>query len=532
MPLPRIAIVGRPNVGKSSLVNMLARRKVAIVDPTPGVTRDRVSTIVELDSPDGSGPVKQVEVTDTGGYGVYVADDSRYNEVGEDLAVLREDIEHQIGEAVRSADLILFAIDCQVGETPQDAEIAKLLREQRFGERSRAVEVAGSAMATDTRAPARQVPVRVVATKCDGPKWEAHAFELASLGFGEPLACSAASNYFRRDFVDELYELLPEPDETPEPEADLKIAIVGKRNAGKSTLVNTIAGQKRVIVSEIAGTTRDAVDVKVEYADKSLLLIDTAGQRRKKSFQDQIEWYAFDRAKTAIDRADVVLHMIDAQEEISQVDEQIAALIVKAYKPVIIVLNKWDMVAGRADDKGRAVTPERFEEYVRKALQGLSFAPIAMMSAEDGTNVRAVVDLASELHDQASERVSTGVLNRLIEGILERRGPTSKLGTQVRVYYAAQVAVCPPTIVLVVNRPDLFTDNYRRYLLNRFRETLPFEEVPIKLLVRGRKPGKKGKAYAVGAEGELTPEELADERLAELAAMDAGEFFDDESPEG
>ena len=520
MPIPRVAIVGRPNVGKSSLVNMLAGRKVAIVDPTPGVTRDRVSTIVELDSPDGSGPVKPVEVVDTGGWGVYTAEGGRYNEVGADLSTLTKDIERQIAEGVRSADVILFAVDCQAGATPQDEEIGQLLREQKLGRAE-----GGKA---EHREP---VPVRVVATKCDGPKWEAHAFELASLGFGEPIACSAKSNYFRRDFVDELYEMLPEPDDTPEPQADLKIAIIGKRNAGKSTLVNALAGEERVIVSEIAGTTRDAVDVKIDDGGRSVLLIDTAGHRRKKSFQDQIEWYAFDRVQRAIDRCDVVLHVIDAEEEISQVDEHLAQLVVKAYKPVILVLNKWDLVEGRADDKGRPVTPERFEEYVRKALQGLPFAPIAMMSAKDHRNIRPVVDLAFELAAQAAERVSTGKLNRLVESILDKRGPSSKLGTQVRVYYAAQVAASPPTIALVVNRPDLFTDNYRRYLINRFRETLPFEEVPIKLIIRGRKPGKKGKAYEVSAEGVLTPEELADERLAELAAMDATEFFDDDTPE-
>ena len=250
-------------------------------------------------APGGAGPVKQLEITDTGGYGVYVAEDGRYNDVGEDLHTLTDDIESQIAEAIRAADLILFAVDCQTGITPRDEEIAQLLREQKLGAHD------------------RHVPVRVVATKCDGPKWEAHAFELAALGFDEPLAVSAKSNYFRRDFIDELYEALPEPDETPEPEADIRIAIIGKRNAGKSTLVNTIAGEKRVIVSEIAGTTRDAVDVKVEKNGKSILLIDTAGHRKKKSYQDQIEWYAFDRAKTAIDRADVILHLIDAESEIS-----------------------------------------------------------------------------------------------------------------------------------------------------------------------------------------------------------------------
>jgi len=483
---------------------MFAGRKVAIVDPTPGVTRDRVSVLVDLDSPDGAGPVKTVEVTDTGGYGVYVGEGGRYDDVGADLSSLTKDIERQIAEAVRAADLVLFAIDTQAGVTPQDEEIARMLREQRLGQDARS-----------SKGERRRVPVQVVATKCDGPKWEAHAFELAALGFGEPLMCSSKSNYFRRETLDALWEAMPEPDEEREPEADLRIAIIGKRNAGKSTLVNALAGQERVIVSEIAGTTRDAVDVRFDFGGRSILAIDTAGLRRKRSMKDAVEWYAFDRAKRAIDRADVVLLLIDATDTVSQVDEQLAMLVQKSFKPVVIVVNKWDLAEGRTGPTGKPVKPEGYEKYVRKELKGLHFAPIALMSAKEGVNLRGVIDLAFEMHEQSGQRVTTGKLNRLVRGILEQRGPSSKLGTFVKVFYVSQVRAHPPTILLVANRPDLFTDQYERYLLNRFRDELPFSEVPIKLIVRGRKQRE-----------DFEEQELPDEALAAIERIDAGEDVD------
>jgi GTP-binding protein len=329
--------------------------------------------------------------------------------------------------------------------------------------------------------------VRVVATKVDGPKWEAHGYELAALGFGEPLLCSARSNYFRRDLMDALYQMLPAPSGEHAPAADMKLAIIGKRNAGKSSLVNAVAGEKRVIVSEIAGTTRDAVDVRVEFDGRSVLLIDTAGLRRKKSFASQIEWWAFDRARRAIDRADAVLLLVDAAEPLSQVDEQLAMLVQKAYKPCVIVVNKWDLVEGRRTGKGREVSPRDYEQYLRDELKGLAFAPISFVSAETGLNIRETIDLAFEIMEQSRGRVTTGRLNRMITGILERHNPPSKLGTRAKAYYVAQVAASPPTIVLVVNKPELFTPNYQRFLVNRFREELPFPEVPIRLLIRGRK---------------------------------------------
>ena len=213
----------------------------------------------------------------------------------------------------------------------------------------------------------------------------------------------------------------------------MKISIVGKRNAGKSTLINTLAGEQRVIVSEIAGTTRDAIDVKIEMGERSILAIDTAGLRRKKSFQDKIEYYALDRAKRAISRSDVVLFMLDSTTEISQVDEQLGQLIVDSHKPVVIVLNKWDIAKDGADQAGRKATPSRYEEYIRKELKGLSWAPIAIISAKEGLNLTSALEVAFDIYEQASTRVGTGQLNRTIGSIIQARGPTNKLGAEAQI---------------------------------------------------------------------------------------------------
>jgi len=494
MPIPRVAIVGRPNVGKSSLMNMIAGAKVSIVDPAPGVTRDRVTAIVDLKPPDGRGPVKSIEFVDTGGFGVYVAEGERFDEVGNDLAKLTSGIEFQIAQAVEQSDLVLFAVDAQQGVTPQDEEIARLLRERKLGgvEKGKGKKKGTAPVGKkerEAKVPQVKGPlVRIVATKVDGPKWESHALETAALGFGDPLPVSAKSNYFRRDFLDAIYDLIPDRVDEPEsPRADLQIAIIGKRNAGKSTLVNTIAGAPRMIVSEIPGTTRDAVDVRMEYDGKSLVVIDTAGLRRKRSFQNMVEHFAFDRVQRAIDRADVLMLLIDATEKISQVDEQLAMLAQKTYKPVIIVVNKWDEAAGKPDKKGKPVDVARYEEYIRSELKGLSFAPIAFMSGKTGLNVKRTVNLAFELRQQSAERVTTGKLNRLIRIIMEKRGPTDIKGTFAKVFYVAQTGVEPPTITMVVNHPDLFTPNYLRFLMNRFREQLPFNEVPIRIVIRARR---------------------------------------------
>ncbi len=470
MSMPRVAIVGRPNVGKSSLMNLLAQERVSIVDSTPGVTRDRVAAVVELRPPGHEGESKLVEVVDTGGYGVYTAEHNRFNEIGEDLSRLSAPVEAQIDHAVRSADAILFVVDAQAGLTALDETFAQILRQK-------AAEFGG-------------IPVRVVANKTDGESWEPHAYEAAALGFGEPILVSAKNKFRRRLFLEELFGLTPEESRlggADESAPEMRVAIVGKRNAGKSTFVNALAGEERVIVSEIAGTTRDAVDVRFEIDGRACVAIDTAGLRKRKSIPDRVEWYARDRALNSVDRADVTILMIDATERISQVDKNLSKELQERYAPTVIVVNKWDLVEGRIGRYGRPVDPEDYRKYLEEELVGLSRAPIVFASAKEGRSLREIIEVAFDLHEQATSRVGTGELNRMMTEILEERGPSSKLGRQAKIYYVSQVAVSPPTIVMVVNQEDLFKPEYRRYLLNRLAERTPFAEVPIRLIIRERK---------------------------------------------
>jgi GTP-binding protein len=577
MPIPRVAIVGRPNVGKSSLMNMIAGAKVSIVDPSAGTTRDRVTAIVEVEGPTRGEDTKAIEFVDTGGFGVYVAQGAKFDEIGNDLTKLTDSIEFQIQQAVGNADLVLFCVDVQQGITPQDQEVARLLREHRLGPAAgrsgsktqqdkkalakKNAKKSGSASTATTElnadapaAPIVPTPIRIVATKVDGPKWELHAHELSALGFGEPIPVSAKTNYFRRDFMETVYDLLPAQGEKEKrPHADLMLAIVGKRNAGKSTLVNTLAGAPRMIVSEIAGTTRDAVDVRLELDGRSLVAIDTAGLRKKKSFQNMIDVYSLDRLQRAVDRSDIILLLLDATEKISQVDEHLAMMAQKAFKPAMIVVNKWDLTKGRKDRKGKPITTEIYEDYVRAELKGLWYAPIAFMSGKSGLNVKETIDLAFELMDQSSQRVTTGKLNRLVRAIVAQRGPTDLKGRFAKMYYVAQTGVLPPTITLVVNFPEMFRPNYLRFLENRFREELPFSEVPMRIVVRARrqregdmadgpdgqvriKPGRKGvgqrlSGRTIGAKpfDESAFEALGDELLSDeyTEVVDPGRFSED-----
>lgn len=474
MSLPRVAIVGRPNVGKSSLMNMLAKAKVSIVDPTPGVTRDRVTAMVELTGPERGDVPRLIELTDTGGYGVYTSSGARYDDAQHDLSTLTAQIEAQIGAAVERADLILFVVDAQAGITALDQTVAELLRRRALGK---------------GRAAARRVPIAVVANKVDADKWENHAPEAASLGFGEPLIVSAKTNFRRRDFIERLYRLVPEAgnDAAPEISPEMKIALVGRRNAGKSTFVNALAGEERCIVSEIPGTTRDAIDVRFEMDGRRLMAIDTAGLRKKSRFADAIEHYALQRLVMAIKRADVVLLLMDATEEISAIDKRLGQQVQEEFKPCVVVVTKWDLVHGRVNRKGEIVTVDDYRAYIEREMPGLSYCPIVFTSAAEGRGLKDVINVAFELFEQSRERVPTARLNEVMRAILAHRGPSSKLGTKAKVLYVSQIAVQPPTIVAVVNKPELFGPEYERYLLNRLREELPFEEIPIRLVIRGRR---------------------------------------------
>ena len=452
--VPKVVIIGRPNVGKSSLLNMLARRRVSIVDAMPGVTRDRISTVVELPQPPGSEQPVIVELVDTGGHGIVDSQD------------LTADVERQIARGVDEADLILFVIDVQSGIMPLDHEVARLLRSSAAGR-----------------------PVLVVANKVDGTSHEPAAWEALQLGFGEPVMVSAENRYNKIALTDAICARIEAGTRAAgtagaSPPADdldpgMRLAIVGKRNAGKSALVNALAGADRVIVSEVEGTTRDAVDVRFEMGDHRFTAIDTAGVRKRKSIKRDVDYYSHHRALRSIRRADVVLMLVDASVPVSQVDTQLAAEILQHFRPCVIVVNKWDLAE-------RQHTQEQYMDYLDKALRGLSFAPIAFISALRGEGLGELIAMASTLYRQAGHRVTTGVLNRVAERILAERTPVSKLGRQPKVYYVTQLQIHPPTIAMFVNKPDLFDAGYERFFINRLRDELPFSEVPIRLLIRGR----------------------------------------------
>lgn len=543
-------------------MNMLAGRKVSITDDTPGTTRDRVSTIITLMGELETDAPVQVELTDTGGYGVYTRADGRFDDAGMDLASLTRDIEGQIAKAVANADLVLFVVDTQAGITPMDEAVARLLREGGLAP-AEDEPAQGGTKAKRTKHKVRDASaagkIVLVANKADGPKWENHAFEAAALGFGEPLIVSAKNNYRRRDLNERLHKLArvivrrhkkERTDRSlqgPAGQPDMKLAIVGKRNSGKSTLVNTLAGEQRVIVSEIAGTTRDAIDVRFTMDGRSFLAIDTAGLRRKNSFDQRIEWWALDRMEQAIDRCDVALVMVDATEPLSHVDHQVGMMLAERNKPAVIVVNKWDLAEGRpakgqAGQSGKGVSPEVYEEYIRKELKGLWYAPIAFISAKNNENVKETIGLAFELAQQAGARMGTGVLNRVVRTIVERQGPPSRNGTFAKVYYAAQIGNYPPTIALVVNKPEMFTQQYERFLLNRLRNESPFGEVPIKLVIKGRsKRATRADAEEIqdlvqqAADTENQARTQAATSRGRRAAItrqadDAGEYFDEPSP--
>jgi len=436
MRLPVVAIVGRPNVGKSSLLNLLARRRVSIVDPTPGVTRDRVSAVVEMDD-------RYFEVIDTGGYGIEDADD------------LTEHVEQQIRFALAGASLVLFVVDLLDELTPLDHEVARLLR-------------------------TIDIPVRLVANKADTDQHEQAAGQFAALGFGHPLCVSALHGRHRRELLEEIIAVIGDrtADEAPEPV--MKLALVGRRNVGKSTFINALAGEERVIVSEIPGTTRDAIDVRFELDGRAFLAIDTAGLKKPRRHKTDIEFYGYTRAVASIRRADVALFLIDATVPVGEVDKKLGHLIVEEFKPCVLVVNKWDLAKGRAD-------AEAYGEYLARTIPHLRYAPLAFTTATAGRNIRATVDLAQGLFKQARTRVTTGLLNRAVEDILADAQPMAdKHGAQPKIYYATQIAICPPTIVLFVNSPALVREQYRRFVEKRLGEALPFEEIPIRLIWRRR----------------------------------------------
>jgi len=443
--LPRVAIVGRPNVGKSTLLNRMCGSRVAIVEPTAGVTRDRVSVPSRIMGAFGT---RWVEVIDTGGIGVVDRDD---------LGPL---VEAQISTALASADLVLFLVDVRDGITPLDREAAKLLR-------------------------LSELPVLLVVNKTEGRtlEWDVDSFRALGVE-SEPMPISAQNGGGLTDLYERIIEHLPEaPEENASAVPVMKFAVVGRRNAGKSTLINKLAREDRMIVSEIPGTTRDSVDVIFERDGKTFVAIDTAGVRKRSKLEDAIEFYSEARSRKTIRRADVVVLLFDVTQKLSATEKNLARYIIDHHKPVILAANKWDLV--------RDLSPDDFQAYIAQELSGLTFAPVVFLSSKEGRNVDAMLTLANELFEQGKQRVSTGELNRVLEKALQARAPSSR-GYRVRLRYATQAEVSPPTFVLFVNDKRFVGKDYLRYLQNRIREELPFKEVPVRIVLRDDKTSRDG----------------------------------------
>ncbi|MSR57126.1 MAG: ribosome biogenesis GTPase Der [Planctomycetaceae bacterium] len=482
MPVPKVVIVGRPNVGKSSLLNWLARKRISVVEPTAGVTRDRVMYLMH----EGD---RYFELVDTGGIGIVDSDD------------LSADIERQIDTGINEADLIVFVVDGKAGLVPLDLEVAQRLRP--LGK-----------------------PVLLVVNKCDSPKLDQETGDFYGL-LDAPLVTTSVLGERNRDkLMKSILQCLPhreqaEPDDGAMMAADpeLKIAIVGRRNVGKSTFINALAQTERMIVSEIAGTTRDSVDVRFELDGKAFVAIDTPGVRKKKSLANDIEFYGLTRALRSIRRADVVLMFFDAKETVSSVDKKLVGEIVDEYKPCIFVINKWDL--GQAAD----MTTEKWSQYLLDSFGSLRFVPVAFITAKDEVNVKKLINLAQVLGKQARLRVPTARINAVVRAAVAANHPPVRLNRPPRIYYGTQVAVAPPTIVLKCNNPQLIDRGWQRYLQGVFHDELPFPEVPIKVYYRSR----GGSARDGDEEPDETEVVLEDGQPIEIDEADILE--DEELPE-
>ena len=438
MSKPIVAVVGRPNVGNSTLFNALAGSRISIVQDTPGVTRDRIYA-------DVSWLNYNFTMIDTGG----IEPDS-----GD---VILSQMREQAQIAIDTADVIIFLVDVRQGMQDADAKVADMLRRSHK-------------------------PVILAVNKVDNfEKMSMDVYEFYNLGMGEPFAISAASMLGLGELLDEVVKHFPDRKGLDEEDDRPKIAVVGKPNVGKSSLVNRLTGDNRVIVSDIAGTTRDAIDTPVRYHGKEYVFIDTAGLRRKNKIKEEIERYSIIRAVTAVERADVVLLMNDGTEGVTEQDAKIAGIAHERGKGIIIVVNKWDAVD--KDDK----TIYRQTEKIRQILSFLSYAEIMFISAKTGQRVQNVYEMIDMVIENNSMRIATGVLNEIVaEAVAMQQPPTDK-GKRLKIYYVTQVSVKPPTFVIFVNDKELMHFSYTRYLENKIRDAFDFGGTPLKFIVRERK---------------------------------------------
>ena len=434
MSKPLVAIVGRPNVGKSTFFNRIVGQRISIVEDTPGVTRDRLYADAEWCG-------HSFTLIDTGGLEIKSED------------VMWSHIRAQAQIAVETADVIVFMLDGKTGLTHEDYEVAAYLRKSRK-------------------------PILLVVNKLDNN--EQHLlYDFYELGLGEPIGISAGQAKGLGDVLDDIVNLTGKY-ETEEKEEALKIAVVGKPNAGKSSLVNKHLGYDRVIVSDIAGTTRDAIDTRIKIGDKEYILIDTAGIRRKRSVEEDLEQYSVMRSLGAVRRADVCLIVIDSSEELSEQDVKIAGYVHEQGKPSVVVMNKWDVV------EKDTYTIEKYNRKLKEELKFMDYFIPTYVSAKTGKRVDNLIKLAERAYENASRRISTGLLNDVLREAILTNEPPSKNGKRLKIYYVTEVSANPPTFVIFVNDDTLMHFSYRRYLENALRRSFDFEGTPVRLIIRNK----------------------------------------------
>jgi GTP-binding protein len=438
-----VAIIGRPNVGKSTLFNRLSGSRIAIEAPLAGVTRDRVLYPLTIND-------RSFDLIDTGGIGIV------------DKQSLESLVENQIAIAIAEAAVILFLVDSRDGLTPLDIEVAGRLRKNA------------------------KAKIILVATKVDSPKIETNLPSFHALGFGDALPVSVIGDRHIDELEDAVIAALPPAtaDEAPESGLNLlKIAFVGKRNVGKSSIVNQLCGANRAIVSDTPGTTRDSLDIIIERDGEKFVAIDTAGLRKRGQMDDVMEFYGHLRSERAVNRADVAVMMLDAMENISKVDKRLGDLILEARKPCVIVLNKWDLAKAQRPD----ITLTAFQDYLAENLPGLHFCPLAAASAKTGENVWNIIKQCRALQKEAAKESRTAAINQALVAAFKQRRPRAYGGKIGKIYYGNQVGVRPPTFLLFCNNPAVFDDSYRRYLENLFRDALDYPDIPLKLIFKTQK---------------------------------------------
>ncbi|MGN0674400.1 MAG: ribosome biogenesis GTPase Der [Oscillospiraceae bacterium] len=437
MALPIVAVVGRPNVGKSTLFNKLVGKRLSIVEDTPGVTRDRIYSECEWRN-------RKFMVVDTGGI-----------EPKSDDVILSQ-MRHQAELAIQRADVIVFLTDLRTGVTADDYDVSRMLR--KSGK-----------------------PIVLCVNKCDSiGEPPAEFYEFYNLGLGDPIAISAAHGHGSGDMLDEIFKYFPENTDEEYDEEYIKVAVIGKPNVGKSSLINRVAGEERVIVSDIAGTTRDATDTIVENEHGKYVFIDTAGIRRKSKVLEKIEHYSVLRAYMAVDRSDVCVILIDASVGFTEQDSKVAGYAHEQGKACIVAINKWDAIEKTTN------TMDEFKNKLKDDFSFMSYVPFIFISAKTGQRVENLFDMINDVYHQNSMRVSTGMLNDVLSYATTRVQPPSDKGRRLKIYYMTQPSTKPPTFVIFVNRADLFHFSYQRYLENQIRQTFGLEGTPVRFIIRER----------------------------------------------